>query len=91
MFLGHDPLNAHFMKYVIKIFLCLLAPAQISLPVDVKSKAATGKMLCLIQDKGSIKLHFQLMKRTVQKKYNYSFDQGSTIGVRCVRTYTYFY
>ena len=62
------------MKYVVKIFFCLLAPTQISVPVDVKSKAATGKMLCLIQDKHSIRLHFQLMRRAVQKKYDYSFD-----------------
>ena len=62
------------MKYLVKIFLCLLAPAQISVPVNVKSKAAAGKILCLIQDKHSIRLHFQLMRRAVQKKYDYSFD-----------------
>ena len=42
--LGPGSLNAQFMKYAVKIFLCLLAPAQISVPVDVKSEAGTGKM-----------------------------------------------
>ena len=39
-------LNAQFMKYVAiyEIFICLLAPVQVSVPVDVKSEAATGKM-----------------------------------------------
>ena len=38
------------MKYMVKVFLCLLAPAQISVPIDEKSEAAAGKMLYLIQD-----------------------------------------
>ena len=61
------------MKCTVKIFFYLLAPAQISVPVDVKSEAATGKMLCLVQDKGAISLLFQLMRRSIQKKYNYSY------------------
>ena len=32
------------------VFLCLLAPAQISAPIDEKKEAAAGKMLYLIQD-----------------------------------------
>ena len=44
------------MKLVVKIYLFLLAPAQISAPVDGKSEAATGK--CLIQNRGLIRLHF---------------------------------
>lgn len=79
------------MKYVVKIFLCLLAPAKISVPVDVKSKSATGKMLCLMQDKRLIRLHFQLNIRAFQKKYNYSFDKGLTIGVQGLCPYAYFY
>ena len=43
-FLDPDALNAQFMKLVVKIYLCLLAPAQISAPVDGKSEAATGKI-----------------------------------------------
>ena len=42
--LDPDALNAQFMKLVAKIYLCLLAPAQINVPVDGKSEAATGKM-----------------------------------------------
>ena len=43
-FLDPDALNAQFMKHVVKIYLCLLAPAQISVSVDGKSEAATGKL-----------------------------------------------
>ena len=56
------------MKCAVKIFLFLLAPAQISVPVDVKSNTGTGKMLCFIHGKGSIRLHFQLTRRAVQRK-----------------------
>ena len=79
------------MKYVVKIFLCLLAPAQISVPVDVRSKALAGKMLCLIQDKHLIRLHFQLMRRAAQKKYDYFFNKGLTVGICGVCTYAYLY
>ena len=43
-FLDPDALNLQFMKHVVKIYLCLLAPAQISVSVDGKSEAATGKL-----------------------------------------------
>ena len=43
-FLDPDALHAQFMKHGVKIYLYLLAPAQISVPVDGKSEAATGKM-----------------------------------------------
>ena len=43
-FLDLDALNVQFMKHVVKIYLCLLAPAQISVPVDGKSETVTGKM-----------------------------------------------
>ena len=43
-FLDPDVLIAQFMKLVVKIYPCLLAPAQISVPVDGKSEVATGKM-----------------------------------------------
>ena len=73
-FLGPNRLNVQFMKFGVKIFLFLLAPAQISVPVDEKREAAAGTMLCLIQYRGTVRLLFQLMRRAVQKKYNYSFD-----------------
>lgn len=79
------------MKYVVKIFLCLLAPAKISVLVDVKSKAATGEMLCLMQDKHFIRLHFQLNIKAFQKKCNYSFDKGLTTGLQGLCLYAYFY
>ena len=56
------------MKCAVKIFLFLLAPAQISVPVDVKSKTGTGKMLCFIHGKGLIRLRFQLTRKAVQRK-----------------------
>ena len=40
----HNLWNKEQYIAIYEIFLCLLAPVRASVPVDVKSEAATGKM-----------------------------------------------